>query len=365
MMDRTKQQHILHRLSVQQQRQQQTQIRNNSNNNRQNINNTSIDDFFFDVYAFDFNEEGGAFHASILERQANYIVHVITSLSQWCRSTNDSNDTNSKDKVVPIHIVAHSMGGISTRLALQHIQRLHNHNDDHYNNVEIRNVITLGTPHYMPVWSWDTSIHNLYHRLLTNTVPAAAGMMIRHMDDTSMTQHNTHRHVTNTVSISGGYRDEMIPPLACYLVDDQNAAAGLMTTTSSSSSSSSSTRRHLFSMISTDIMNPATIEGKGYVPPYIGVDHRAIVWCHNLLSQVRFILYTFIHASNDINMKDQIYESSNRPNSQSSMQREKDLRRKLIGLSPPSKVSESYEYLQSLSALHDSLEVSRRIYFRR
>jgi hypothetical protein len=43
------------------------------------------------------------------------------------------------------------------------------------------------------------------------------------------------------------------------------------------------------SVLSTDIMEPKIRGGK-----QLGMDHRAIVWCHNLLSVVRGIIYALV-----------------------------------------------------------------------
>ena len=295
--DRYTQQTILQRLSFHQQ-QQQSDNEHNFNGNATKSRATTFDDFFFDVYAFDFNEEGGAFHGKILERQATYIVNVISKLTEVCRRIEKD-----KNEFLPIHIVAHSIGGISTRVALQQLQQL-----NHTNNVAVQNVITLGTPHYMPVWNWGTSIHNLYNQLYTNN-PSSSN--------------------TTLISISGGLRDEMIPPRACYLDDhdDQKMKSNV----------------HPLSVFTADIMIPASIEAKDYVPPYIGMDHRAIVWCHNVLSQVRYILYTLIHTPS--NSLSETSPESNNPK----IAKDHELHRKLQ--------NESSDYLQSLSNLQQSLKV--------
>lgn len=219
----------------------------NNNNNNSNNNGTftttessfavvtDLADFFYDVYALDFGEEGGAFHGTLLERQAAFIADTVHELTTAC----------SLDQ---IHIVAHSMGGISTRWALQTYP-------DHMRAVQ--NVVTLGTPHAQTVWSWEPSMLNLYRRLWQQQ------------------PETTWKSGTVLVSISGGLRDEMIPPRACRVHG-----------------------RGFASLLSTDIMHRATMEGKDS-PPAFGMDHKAIVWCHNLLSQVRFILYKLIRTETD------------------------------------------------------------------
>jgi PGAP1-like protein len=110
----------------------------------------------------------------------------------------------------------------------------------------ISNVITLGTPHAHPVFGWESSIHHLHETYLADP-------------------NDDNRHTL--VAISGGIRDEMIPPVACQ------AAATPQT----------------LSVLSTDIMEPKTNGAK-----HLGMDHRAIVWCHNLLSVVRGVIFTLV-----------------------------------------------------------------------
>jgi hypothetical protein len=234
---------------------------------------TSLEDFFFDVYAFDFGEEGGALHGWLLERQASYISDTIAALSQACNLTT-------------VHIVAHSIGGISARLALvQYADAMK----------VVRNVITLGTPHNLPIWNWESSMHKLYYKLY-------------HRQSTSDA-------ATAIISISGGLRDEMIPPNACYV---DNGAV----------------QNESISILATDIMKRATIEGKNHTPT-LGVDHRAIVWCHNLLAEVRYILHSLI-LSNDNLPKARIEK----------------LRQLLVASSPLSN-----NYLESVSNLQQTLQV--------
>jgi pimeloyl-ACP methyl ester carboxylesterase len=196
-----------------------------------NITNNSFpdfDDFFYDVYAVDFGEEGGGFHGALLERQAKFIADSVAKLTTTC-------------DLDALHIVAHSIGGISSRLALETYPK---------QMKAVRNVITLGTPHTNPVLSWEPTMLNVYRKLQQQSETPNAVI----------------------VSISGGLRDEMIPPRCCHVGKDSQ-----------------------MSLLSTTIMRAASFEGKGS-PPALGMDHRVIVWCHNLLSEVRSILYTVIRA---------------------------------------------------------------------
>lgn len=89
-------------------------------------------------------------------------------------------------------------------------------------------ILTLATPHHNPLYAMDESIHNLHQSLKDTWI----------------------------ISISGGIRDEMIDPFACRL-----------------------NKGYTYS--STTLVKSGVL----------GMDHRAIVWCHGLLDQVRKILW--------------------------------------------------------------------------
>jgi pimeloyl-ACP methyl ester carboxylesterase len=201
-------------------------------------NDKSNVDFVYDVFTIDFGEEGGGFHSALLERQAAYVAFVISTLTETCRHSRNG-----------IQIVAHSIGGISARWALERYPHAAN---------SVRHLITLGTPHRHPVLSWEPGMLQLYQTL----------------DEFA----SRSRHVA-MVSISGGLRDEMIPPRSCRLGDDLDSRATL-------------------SLVATDIMMKSTNEGQSSTP-LLGTDHRAIVWCHNLLAPVRSMLEILIRADGD------------------------------------------------------------------
>jgi PGAP1-like protein len=175
---------------------------------------SSLDSFFYDVYAVDFLEEGSAFHGAILQRQAHFIAAAIDTLTRTCERNH-------------VFIVAHSFGGISSKLAVA-------------NNAMVRHkvaaIITLATPHAFPVWTWEPQVFNVYHAIAVS------------------------RPEVPTMSICGDYRDEMIPPDACDAGGEEK-------------------------------LQQISIHASHIANCSIGMDHRAIVWCHNVLSQVRSLLY--------------------------------------------------------------------------
>jgi hypothetical protein len=118
------------------------------------------------------------------------------------------------------------MGGLVARLTPI------NHPETKY---LIRNIITLATPHTNPIYSFDSSIQEIYQRIKEN----------KNRD-------------TLIVSISGGPRDEMIEP-----------SAGDVKTTSS------------FSIQAFKLLQRGEY----------GMDHQAIAWCHGVLEEVRRVIW--------------------------------------------------------------------------
>lgn len=132
-----------------------------------------------------------------------------------------------------ITLVAHSMGGYVAQLALQDYPHLRKH---------VTGIITLATPHANPLYALDPSIARLHEQL-----------------------HNEgHEMPVRVISISGGIRDEMIDPFAAR----------------------SSNSHHSLQASSQLFKNR---------PTSLGMDHRAIVWCHEVLSNVRSMIWKLVN----------------------------------------------------------------------
>ena len=104
----------------------------------------------------------------------------------------------------------------------------------------IRTIIALASPLHHPVMAWDWTLRAIHREIVNHAAKTASDSRV-------------------LVSISGGLRDEMIPPRACHAV---NLGESL-------------------SVASVDLLRPVVDEGKAATS--LGMDHRAIVWCHNLL----------------------------------------------------------------------------------
>jgi len=184
----------------------------------------NLDDFVYDVYAVDLLEEAGGLHGDFLIRQSQFIAESVMHLVQNC----------GLHRVLP---VAHSIGGYSTRLAVVEHPEIRPY---------VTDIVTLGTPHARTILAWDRSIHRVHQKVISE-------------------------NQTVLISISGGLRDEMIPPSACH-VERANALA----------------------VSAVDVMK-AGVDVNTKMPA-LGMDHRAIVWCRNLLLSVRSIIYTLSQA---------------------------------------------------------------------
>jgi hypothetical protein len=140
-----------------------------------NGQSTNLSSFVYDVYAIDFCEQGGALHANFLRAQTDYVATVITTLMRTCNTTK-------------ITLVGHSMGGLVARsIPMFHPSRQ-----------KISNLITLATPHERLPYGFDETLHDFYKLL------------------------DSHEEQATLVSISGGLRDEMIPPSVCHARNNTN-----------------------------------------------------------------------------------------------------------------------------------------------
>lgn len=189
-------------------------------------NDTSLrNKFVYDVYAVDFNEEPSGLHGALILEQAEYVSLALRHIAATCPLLSQ------------IVLVGHSMGGHVAQLAAAQ-------NNSHL----VRTIITLATPLVRPVLM--TQEPTLWKILETNRQ--------------WMNEHPNH---VALVSISGGLRDEMIPPHYCR-----------------------TTSKNGWSILATDLMVLPLDDQRQ--PPTLGMDHRAIVWCHNLLKPLRAILHT-------------------------------------------------------------------------
>jgi len=214
----------------------------------------SLDEFVMDVYTLDFNEQGAALHASILLHQAEYFTRAIETIVTGCHISNSTKNNSSHGGIT---IVAHSIGAWVVRIAL----KMHPHL---IGNGWIRNVITLASPLGSIPYAVDTGVHDI----------------VKHINDFDDEHNNKVSSDVTMISISGGLRDEMIPPEVCQAPSDstnQHDGVG-----SSNTFLATHIKQNKDNLVAGD---------------KFGMDHRAIVWCYDLLTVVREVIFSLVVAT--------------------------------------------------------------------
>ncbi len=226
--------------------------------------NSSMENFVYDVYSVDFAEQGGGLHGQFLRYQTEYLATVLQQLVEDCGVK-----TNSKKNLI---VVAHSMGGYVARKVLQEHPEL-----------AVSNLITLATPHSNPLYAFDWSVFDFHQKIVRNERKAPS--------------ENSWPLV---LSISGGLRDEMIDPSVCKLPSEKEIFS-----TSSWSFFSGKPQDLSEDLFQTNDPNSLTVLATNLVAKnsqvssssLLGMDHRAIVWCHQLLAEVRGMLWILVVSS--------------------------------------------------------------------
>jgi pimeloyl-ACP methyl ester carboxylesterase len=254
-------------------------------NRRSSSHHHHPDGFVMDVYALDFDGQGAALHSSTLMRQADFFARAVRTIAEGCRLTPPPPPlTGDVGRTKPpgggggggITIVAHSVGALVVRMALRAHPELSG--EDGW----IRNVVALASPLGSDFpYAVDAGVRDAA-RLVNDGYGAA--------DDDG-----TGGDVT-MISISGGLRDEMIPPEACQVpsiprddgVDDDDEDEKMEENASGFVSSA-----FLASSIMQGGGDPTTVNDT------FGMDHRAIVWCHDLLAVVRELIFSLVIATDN------------------------------------------------------------------
>ena len=187
----------------------------------------------WEVYSVDFGEEGTAWHGLYAQRQTKFVSRVLQHLHESCSR--------------PAILLGHSMGGLVAMAAATSEPAA----------TTVRAIVTVATPHARPVLSWEASLLQ-WHRQTTTTTTT-----------TTMTPGN----IIPVVAIASGIRDEMLPPEATFYQNDHSGS------------------RIIIPVLAADLMERAQAEG-AIITTTPGqkrlgsMDHRAAVWCHNLLAPI-------------------------------------------------------------------------------
>ena len=202
--------------------------------NRRGGDDGDINHFIYDVYTADFDGEGAGLHGSRMVRQAYFVAQSILTIARACNA----------DQII---IVGHSIGGIVAKAV-----PLLSPEAGQY----IKTIITLASPHNGFPYAFDSSVGKFYN----------------YVDEGNLKSIEEGKEFPIIVSISGGLRDELIPPSTCGV----DPSLGL-------------------SMLATDVMSASIAEGV-IADVSLGCDHKAISWCHNVLSVVRTIIFATVEV---------------------------------------------------------------------
>ncbi|KAL7417647.1 PGAP1-like protein-domain-containing protein [Mrakia frigida] len=186
-----------------------------------------------DVFTVDFNEDFSAFHGPTLLSQSLFTTHCVEFiLSLYSHLPVDSRPTN-------VILLGHSMGGIVARHSLTFLQ----------DPSQIHTLITLSTPHRLPPVTSDHLIDKVYSDIASYWSPSNLLDPLHPVSNTVL------------VSICGGSPDPTLPSDSCALSwADVPSSHGLGMFTS------------------------------GMVGTWTGVDHEAMVWCHQVRWRVARLL---------------------------------------------------------------------------
>lgn len=220
-------------------------------------NGTAVDEenFVYDVFTVDFNGEGGGLHGSRLFAQAEFVATSVERIAQECKGVYDGKIT----------IVAHSIGGLVARKAIV----LLNERGESGNSL-VETLITLATPHSSLLFIVEPSVF-MFRRDLERQEKLLETSALR------------------TMSISGGVRDELIPPYACF-IGSGNGSGGSVT------------------VLSTNIVNFRN--DKVVNTTRLGMDHKAIAWCHHVLTFVRKVIHAGAQRRENLLDETLLYSSS-------------------------------------------------------
>lgn len=220
----------------------------------------------FDVFAVDFQEELTGLSGNFVSQQAQYVNDAIRAiLRQYKKQQHGSLKKRSKGKKVvkptgdtlripeSVVIVAHSMGGVVTRLA----ETLPN-----YTPRSIQHVISLGSPYHNPPFPFDVEMQAVYAKITTTSAllsPGSSSAGGASIDD-EFTNDNDDGDDDSTspvyVSIAGGHKDMIVH--ASLSATDRVAHP----------------KRSLASL--TTAMPGVQLT----------MDHLCLLWCHQLLDRI-------------------------------------------------------------------------------
>ncbi|KAJ3450672.1 negative regulator of vesicle formation-related [Anaeramoeba flamelloides] len=209
--------------------------------------------FEFEVYSIDFKHQLNAFSSLLLSEQTEYLLDCVKYILS-AYSTKDDSQTQPEK----VFIIAHSMGGMVSRLALS---------SSRIEKDQIGTVLTLSTPHNDPPYPCDTGTTVSYRNFLHS--PSFAPLDHENTND----KNSKIASQSLIVSIIGGVNDELIRPDNAYLgntkhinKDNQDIKEISYYTSSIESCFTSS-------------------------------DHKSIIWCNQIVNKISKLVYNLVDPS--------------------------------------------------------------------
>lgn len=184
-----------------------------------------------DFFALDFNEAYSALHGTTLLDQAEYLNDAIRHILSMYETD-----------VKSVILLGHSMGGVVSRVALSL---------DNYEAGTVNTIFTLASPHLTPPATFDGDISKVYN------------LMNDFWRESFVSEQNPLEDVT-ILSIAGGKRDTMVP-------SDYISLDSIVPESNGLSTFSNSVNR-----------------------VWTGIDHDAMMWCHQLRRQIGVALLSVI-----------------------------------------------------------------------
>nr|AOR51856.1 GPI-inositol deacylase [Phaffia rhodozyma] len=183
-----------------------------------------------DFFTADFNEALSAFHGPTLLSQSNYVAQAIPHiLSLYDHLPSSSRPTS-------VILLGHSMGGVVARQAALLLS----------DPSQVHVILTLSTPHRFPPVSSDHTMQQIY---------------------SSINSPVSHSLNASLISVCGGSADPTLASDACALPP------------SGHNDREDETRLGVFT--------------SGMIGTWTGVDHEAMVWCHQVRSRIARLLLEF------------------------------------------------------------------------
>lgn len=213
-----------------------------------------------DFFTLDYNDDFSAFHGQTLLDQSEYLADSIRYILSLYPSTAERPDPSS------VIVVAHSMGGVVARAAIQH---------RNYQSFSISTLITIATPHIVPPVTVDRGVDTVYTSINT---------FWREGYDLEPTQ-------GPPASPSAGYkRSRARAELADLVLISISGGISDVTIASESASLTSIlpiNDSHGFTVYTTAIPGVQT-----------PIDHLAILWCQQLMQVVAHALLSIVDVRN-------------------------------------------------------------------